>query len=149
MVSQCRLVYNFSRGALALWANPSTQTRQRTAQMHSNSYFEMPSGGFCWSVSSHGEGSDGALDAYGHAFCILALATAAMATDSLGTELKRRWTFGDLRQRDIHRSAWRANLASGCERGRTRSQNPLMHMFEALLALRQVDRSDRGVGIGV
>jgi mannose-6-phosphate isomerase len=86
---------------------------------------------------------DDTYDAYGHAFVILALATAA---SSLRDERYRdlalqTWAFMQRRFRDEHGGLIWHIARHGRVRDDVRSQNPLMHTFEALLALAPLDES--------
>lgn len=143
LVSQCRLIYNFSR-AFERTGDPAFADLARRGIDALIRHFRNPDGeGWAWSCSADGGVEDDNPDAYGHAFVILALATAATA-------------FGEDRCRDLALETWafvRRTLTDrhgglvwhvGPDRialDDVRSQNPLMHSFEALLALAPLDSS--------
>jgi mannose/cellobiose epimerase-like protein (N-acyl-D-glucosamine 2-epimerase family) len=106
--------------------------------------FRAPDGeGWVWSCRGDGSVLDDTYDAYGHAFVLLALSTAAA-------------TFSDARYRELafdtrafmqHRFSdrhggliWHIDR-DGRVKDDVRSQNPMMHTFEALLALEPLDES--------
>jgi mannose-6-phosphate isomerase len=146
LVSQCRLIYNFARGyertddeAYALAARSGI-----TALVL---YFLDPnvSGaeGYAWNWSCDREGrvTDDHWNAYGHAFVILALATAASVfeEDAYRELALDTWRFVRGHLRDDHGGLiWHVG-SDGRARDENRSQNPVMHTFEALLALAPLD----------
>ena len=137
LVSQCRLIYNFCRGFEVFGDRDDAEAAARglaALQAH----FALGGGRYRWAVTPTGAEADAALDSYGHAFCLLALATAARALGEPGWTAMawETWDAINASFRDPHGGlTWRD--------GRRRSQNPIMHTFEALLALRDVDSSGR------
>ncbi len=137
LVSQCRLIYNFSRGYEVFEEARFADAAQRGLAAL-QTYFCRGPGLYRWAVTGEGAEADAALDSYGHAFVVLALATAARV-------------FDDPALAALGRAAWRAVSATFTdEHGGLvwkiedmpegpRSQNPMMHMFEALMALHPVD----------
>src|SRR5579862_1563696 len=65
LVSQCRLIYNFSR-AYSLFSDSRFAEAALTGLQALESYFRLPSGGYRWSVSVDGEERDSSPDSYGH-----------------------------------------------------------------------------------
>jgi mannobiose 2-epimerase len=130
LVSQTRLIYNFCRGfeifGDADYAEGAAQGLQAL-----QTYFALGDGRYRWAVTSQGAPADEALDSYGHAFCVLALATAARTLGPTPWADAAWETWEAMREtfQDAHGGlTWRG--------GDRRSQNPVMHTFEALLALR-------------
>lgn len=139
LVSQCRVIYNFCRG----W-ELFQEVRYAEAASHGltalERCFRLAPGRYRWAVTPQGLEASAAPDAYGHAFVILALATAARTLNdrSLAQEALVTWdgmktVFGEAQGGLI----WRPQGPH--QEGR--SQNPLMHTFEALMALLLVDES--------
>jgi len=140
LVSQARLIYNFSRGY-----DITRETKYADAVALGiqalDRYFHRQNGGYRWSVQSDGSPLENATDAYGHAFVILALSSAAriFADRALANRAVECWQFIRENHTDIHGGMiWRKDAATGSEHS-DRSQNPLMHSFEALMALEAVD----------
>lgn len=139
LVSQCRLIYNFSRGH-EIFGEARFENAARHGLKALETYFRSGPGLYCWAVTGEGTEADATLDSYGHAFVVLALATASRA-------------FGDAALADTALETWRAMSATftdshgglvwkaGDAAGPARSQNPMMHTFEALMALGAVDPS--------
>lgn len=143
LVTQCRLIYNFAR-ASERTGDPAYADLARRGLAALERYFrDADGGGWAWSCHGDGRVLDDTHDAYGHAFVILALATAASI-------------FGEQRYRDLALATWAfMQRRFGDEHGgliwhvardgrivdEVRSQNPLMHTFEALLALAPLDDS--------
>lgn len=139
LVSQCRLIYNFCRG-YEVFGDTRFAEAARLGLSALQADFCVSPGLFRWAVDREGAEVDSTLDSYGHAFCVLALATAARVFDdtALASQARETWaavkrTFTD----DQGGLMWRLNgpTAGG------RSQNPLMHAFEALMALCCVDHT--------
>jgi mannose-6-phosphate isomerase len=132
LVSQSRLVYNFSRAyEIGLGDEYAAAARDGLAALRS--YFGLTNGQYRWSCSHNGEPRDDKRDSYGHAFVILAFATAARVfeDDSCRDDARAVWRFVDSQMRDDVGGIVRTYG----ERTDTRSQNPMMHLFEALLVL--------------
>ncbi len=143
LVSQCRLVYNFARaferGGDQGYADLARRGLDALAR-----YFRDPDGeGWVWACDGDGRVRDDTHDAYGHAFVILALATAAtVLRDGRYRDLAlQTWQFMQRRFRDDHGGLIWHRGRDGRVLDEVRSQNPLMHTFEALLALAPLDES--------
>jgi mannose-6-phosphate isomerase len=142
LVSQCRLVYNFSR-AYSLFGELEFSEAARAGLQALEDFFLLPAEGYRWSVTIDGKEIDASPDSYGHAFCILAQAAAAksLSDDQLTERAMKTWRFVSRTFPDDRGGLrWRIDGAREWEQT-SRSQNPLMHMFEALIALAVVDRS--------
>lgn len=144
LVSQCRLLYNFAtafrwsgdaryRDAVARGAGALLRCFRRPGESL-----------WIWSVSLDGSPRDRRLDLYGHAFVLFGLAHAHEAT---GDERFRAAAVETLRAvrsafRDSH-GGWIPCLdPRQRDTGSVRSQNPIMHLFEALLALAAMGERD-------
>jgi len=137
LVSQCRLIYNFSRG-YEVFGEARFADAARDGLKALETYFRSGPGLYRWAVTGEGVETDAALDSYGHAFVVLALATASQAFDdpAFAKSALKTWravsaTFTDERGGLL----WKAGDAAGP----ARSQNPMMHTFEALMALALAD----------
>ncbi len=143
LVSQCRLVYNFSR-AYERSGDPAHADLARRGADALIRHFRNPEGeGWAWSCHADGRILDDNRDAYGHAFVILALATAASAfgQDRFRDLALETWAFVRRTLSDRHGGLiWHVG-PDGLPLDEVRSQNPLMHSFEALLALAPLDDS--------
>ena len=132
LVSQSRLTYNFSR-AYELGLGEHYGEAARAGLVALRRYFSLTDGQWRWSCSQDGSPLEDERDSYGHAFVILALATAARVLDDDASrdDARATWDFVDSRMRDDCGGIVRA---LGYE-GDIHSQNPMMHLFEALLVL--------------
>jgi len=137
LVSQCRLIYNFSRGYEVFGEGSFAAAAHRGIEAL-QTYFRLGPGLYRWAVTGAGEEASAALDSYGHAFVILALATAARAFGNtvLTYQALETWQATSRTFTDGYGGlVWEAGDTAGA----ARSQNPMMHMFEALMALHSVD----------
>ncbi|WP_457424761.1 AGE family epimerase/isomerase [Roseateles sp. P5_E7] len=149
LTGQARLVYAFAAGFEATQDARYLDAARRGADFLLERFADPLHGGFFHTVAPDGSPRAGIKRAYGHAFVLLALAQLYRAGQ-------------DTRHRDAALKAWgaiqagffdaRGGLVNECGRdfkpmagGRT--QNPVMHMFEALLALHEAT-DDKGVQAG-
>ncbi|MEO6280689.1 AGE family epimerase/isomerase [Roseateles sp.] len=149
LTGQARLVYAFAAGHELTQDARYLDAARRGADFLLAHFSDPLHGGFFHTVAPDGSPRATIKRAYGHAFVLLALA-----------QLYR--TGQDARHRDAALKAWRAvqagffdargGLVNECGRdfkpipaGRT--QNPVMHMFEALLALHEAT-GDKSVQAG-
>ncbi|WP_457320053.1 AGE family epimerase/isomerase [Roseateles sp. P5_E11] len=138
LIGQARLVYAFAAGHEFIPDAGYLKVARRGADYLLQRFRDPVHGGFFHTVGADGIPRASIKRAYGHAFALLALA-----------EIYR--IGGDVRYRDAALQAWReielnffepaGGLYNECERDfkpipGARTQNPVMHMFEALLALR-------------
>lgn len=139
LTGQARLVYAFTAGHEFFQDAGYLNVARRGANFMLQRFRDEIGGGFFHTVGADGNPRASTKRAYDHAFVLLALA-----------ELYR--VSGDVRYRDAAQQAWRdidmgftdpaGGLYAECDRdfkpiAGARSQNPVMHMFEALLALRE------------
>jgi len=139
LTGQARLVYAFAAAHEFIPDAGYLKVARRGADYLLQRFRDPVLGGFIHTVGPDGQPKAGIKRAYGHAFALLAL-----------SEVYR--IGGDVRYRDAALQTWReielnftdpaGGLYNECGRdfkpmagGRT--QNPVMHMFEALLALRE------------
>lgn len=145
LVSQCRLIYNFARAFQRSGDRAFAELTRRGVEALLQSFRPANGEGWVWACTADGIHADDTYDAYGHAFVILALATAAEALeDPQLTDLAMStWAFMQRRFRDRHGGLiWHVS-PRGEVLDELRSQNPMMHTFEALLALAPMDGSGR------
>jgi mannose/cellobiose epimerase-like protein (N-acyl-D-glucosamine 2-epimerase family) len=143
LVSQCRLIYNFAR-AFERSGDPAYQAlARRGVDALIGSFKDTDNAGWAWACRVDGVVADDTYDAYGHAFVILALATAAAVFDDARCRdlALQTWDFMRRRLRDRHGGLIWHVRRDGAVPDDVRSQNPLMHSFEALLALAPLDDS--------
>jgi mannose-6-phosphate isomerase len=139
LTGQARLVYAFAAGHEFIPDAGYLKVARRGADYLLERFRDSMHGGFFHSVAPDGQPKGTIKRAYDHAFALLALA-----------EIYR--IGGDVRHRDAALQAWReiefnfidpaGGLYNECERdfkpmAGSRTQNPVMHMFEAMLALRE------------
>lgn len=149
LVSQCRLIYNFARGHQRNGDPRYADLTHRGIDALIR-YFRDPAegsaageAGWAWSCDAAGAVADDTHDAYGHAFVILALATAAAVDhrDDYRDLALQTWAFMQRRFLDQHGGlVWHIGR-DGAIQDSVRSQNPMMHTFEALLELAPQDPS--------
>ena len=136
LVSQSRLLYVFARGAAHGGGRRFVRAVESGAEALL-SQFATPAGGWASSVAPDGAQIDTTFSAYGNAFSVFGLAHAYHATgDTRYREaalVTREWMRTHMRDRD---GGLIPHLdAELRDTGQIRSQNPVMHWFEALLAL--------------
>ncbi|MFG6485694.1 AGE family epimerase/isomerase [Roseateles sp. BYS78W] len=149
LTGQARLVYAFAAGHEITGDARCLDAARRGADYLLDRFVDPVHGGFFHTVAPDGSPRATIKRAYGHAFVLLAL-----------TQLYR--TGRDARHRDAALKAWNAirtgffeaggGLVNECNRdfkpmGGMHTQNPVMHMFEALLALSEAT-GDKGVQAG-
>jgi len=137
LVAQARLIHNFCVG----W-RLTGDARYRDLAAHGvaalRRFFRDPRhGGWFCACTLDGDVADERKDCYHHAFTVFALAHAALALDDARArdEAWQTWELMRRRFADEHGGfRWHADRAFECTETE-RSQNPMMHSFEALLAL--------------
>ncbi len=149
LTAQARLVYAFAVGHEITRDARYLTVAQHGADFLIKHFVDPLHGGFFHTVAPDGSPRAGIKRAYGHAFGLLALAQVFRVSR-------------DVRHRDAALKAWdairtgffdaRGGLINECGRDfkpmpGARTQNPVMHMFEALLALGEAT-GDAGVLAG-
>ncbi len=137
LVTQSRSIHNFARGH-ALTGDARYLSALQLATDALVHYFRDPAhGGWSWSCTPEGDVADASKNAYGHAFVVFALAHAASQLDEPAYLTRAEETLELTLQRfgDRHGGIIWWMSREFHDLGRPRSQNPLMHLFEASLAL--------------
>lgn len=137
LVSQCRLLYVMARGYEATRDKAYLETLAKGADFLLAHFRDAEYGGWYWSVSPEGKALDTSKDSYGHAFVIFGLSHAARVT---GEERFRKaalqtWAEMKAHLRDAAGFIKPRTTRDWSQVRGTNSQNPMMHLFEALLAL--------------
>lgn len=143
LVSQCRLIYNFVRAYERTGDDAYAELARRGIDALVRFFGTPERSGWFWAVDADGEVTDERYDAYGHAFVLLALSIAAtVLNDGRSAELANQtWAFAKERFRHEHGGLiWKIGH-DGAILEAVRSQNPMMHAFEALLAFAPIDSS--------
>ncbi len=133
---QARQIYVYAHAAALGWypqGLPLAQTALETLLARARSPGGRP--GYAYSVSPDGGVADPVRDSYTHAFVILALAWLHRAS---GDGQLRGLIDEVLAFVDEHLTAPDGTLYEGAPRRLPRRQNPHMHLYEAMLALREV-----------
>lgn len=146
LVSQCRLIYNFARAFERSRDNAYAEAARSgvgalVTHFRDTAVDDADGTGWHWACDFNGQVRDDTWDAYGQAFVVLALATAArvLQDDHYCDLALRTWRFMQRRFGDRHGGLiWHVGR-DGRPRDERRSQNPVMHTFEALLALAPLD----------
>jgi mannose/cellobiose epimerase-like protein (N-acyl-D-glucosamine 2-epimerase family) len=147
LVSQSRLIYNFSRGYETFQKHSYAASVEQGIEALQRCFLS-PTGHYYWAVALDGSAVDTAADCYGHAFCLLALSTAAavFARSDWAALASAVWksTLKEFAEPNGG-FQWRREGGAGRQAAQ-RSQNPLMHLFEALMAFCAVDSSGDALG---
>lgn len=145
LVSQCRLVYNFARAFEHTRDQGYADLTRRGLTALFDYFGTSDAGGFVWACHPDGTVADDTHDAYGHAFVVLALATAATRLDEprYRDAALQTWACMQRRFGDEHGGLIWHIARDGRILDEVRSQNPLMHTFEALLTLAPLDQSGK------
>lgn len=136
LVSQSRLVYNFAEGYRLTGEEAYRAAAASGARFLVRAFQDPLEGGWVWACTPEGEVLDDRKDTYGHAFVLFGLAHALQVTGSaeLREALHATWQVLDTRLRDADGGFVRATNRGFDQPAPGRSANPLMHLFEALLA---------------
>ncbi|MFQ6048764.1 MAG: AGE family epimerase/isomerase, partial [Phycisphaerae bacterium] len=137
LVSQSRLLYNFAQGYALTGEQAYLEAVRRGGGFLIEHFRDRKYGGWFWACSSDGRVVDTTKDSYGQAFAIFGLAHAWRATGDERFKTAALQTWQILRQRftDGHGGLIRTMTRQFEDRDCWRSQNPVMHLFEALLGL--------------
>lgn len=142
LVSQCRLIHNFAVGWELSGDVAYREVVERGTDFLVRSFRDERHGGWYWAVEPDGTPRERRKDTYGHAFTIfgLAHAYAALGDSALRELALETVAFLDERLRDAEGGYVQGASEDlrECLPPDVRSQNPLMHLYEALLALERV-----------
>ncbi len=142
LVTQCRLIHNFCSGYELTGDERYLAAAVSGAGALQRHFLDAARGGWFFACDGKGRLTDAGKDMYGHAFVILALAHLS--------RLVRDPTWRDLAvstcetvEREFIDSCgglyWHLSRDFRQEKREPRSQNPVMHLFEALLELGRVE----------
>lgn len=143
LVSQSRLIFVMAAGYDHTRDRAYLEAVRKGAEFLLAHFRDTEHGGWFWSVSPEGEVLDTAKDSYGHAFVIFGVAHAARVTGDARFREAALGTWSEMKARLRDSAGFikpRTTLDFGEVRG-VNSQNPMMHLFEALLALHDVTGS--------
>ena len=141
LVSQSRLIFNFSQAWFVTGEERYREAVEKGADALLDTFKDREFGGLFWSCDGEGNILEDRKDCYGHAFVIFALSHAARAAkeDRYVDEALSVWEETKKGFRDgTGGYVWDLNRKFE-ETGGRRSQNPMMHLFEALLELTQIE----------
>jgi mannose/cellobiose epimerase-like protein (N-acyl-D-glucosamine 2-epimerase family) len=143
LVSQNRLLYNFSVGYRLTGQAEYLEAVNYGADALLRYFRDSEHDGWFWSCSLNGETLDFNKDLYGHAFVILGLAHAAEVTgrEDLKQAAFDTWKIVRSRFRDARGGFVGKLTRTFAPAPHTPSQNPIMHLFEALSMLDTLDDS--------
>jgi len=139
LVSQSRLLYNFARGYAHTGDPAYRQAVQAGAEFMLQHFRDSEFGGWFYAVDAGGSIRDAKKDSYGHAFVIFGMAHAHAATGDARFLQAALDTWEMFRQHffDAEGGVYLTMTRDFRDTSEYKSQNPLMHLFEALLALTQ------------
>ncbi len=138
-VSHSRLHYNFSVGYALTAAVRYREAVEGGVEALRRSFRDERHGGWFWSCAMDGSVVDEGKDTYGHAFVVFGLSHAARCLGSCECRDDAAATWETIRDRlsDSH-GGFVPRTSRDFSEGHdvpVKSQNPIMHLFEALLAL--------------
>lgn len=137
LVSQSRLLYVFSIGFLKTGNRNYKLAVLNGADFLINHFYDKTNGGFYWSCAKNGEVLEDFKDSYGHAFLILGFVHTYKVTGVkkyLKIAIDVFYVIEDKFQDDYGGLVWK-KTNDWLDNDKQRRQNPLMHYFEAILAL--------------
>ncbi len=143
LVSQSRLLYVFAAGYELTGEQRYLQAVRRGADFLLEHFRDAEHEGWFWSVGPDGQVQGTHKDSYGHAFVIFGLSHAARVSGEprYARAALETWEVMKRHFRDEIGGFYRTAGADWSRR-RGHSQNPMMHLFEALLALHDATDSD-------
>ncbi len=141
LVSQSRLLYNFAQGWRLTGEEAYRAAVAAGARFLLDHLRDPAHGGWVWSCTPEGQVLDARKDTYGHAFALFGLAHAFAATGrpEFLDAARHTWEILDGRLRDTHGGFVQRAGPDFTQPAEERSVNPLMHLFEALLAAGDLD----------
>jgi len=146
LVSQARLIYNFSAGYRLFGRDEYLRAADLGLAFLLERMVDGHNGGWYWRCNRDGTLLESIKHTYGHAFVIFGLAECARATGRADLVTLAWQTYDILRHRAVGPNGWFWSImtADWQPAERRRGQNPHMHMLEALLSL-YVAGTDRRV----
>ncbi len=147
LVSQARLIYNFAVGWDVTDDPAYLDAVERASLFFIRHFMDRAQGGCHWAVGLNGAVLDDRKDAYGHAFALFGLAHAARVLRDdrmLAAAQQVREVVAD-HLTDAQGGLIPSATADWEPLADTRSQNPVMHWFEAQLALAEATMGRQGI----
>jgi mannose-6-phosphate isomerase len=140
-VAQTRLLYNFAKGYDLTGDDRYLRAVESGARFLVDKFRDPEHGGWFHAVGPGGVVLDDHKDAYDLAFFVFGLAHAARVTGDAAFRgaMLEAWTLLDTRFRDQHGGFMRRLTRDFRPDEQRRTQNPTMHLFEALLAASEVE----------
>ncbi len=137
LVSQSRLIYVFSAGYLVTGKEQYKNAVEKGTEFLLNHFRDPDYKEFFWKADNQGIPLEHIKEAYGHAFIILALAFAyrVLQAPSLLTEACAVLELFQTQFRDSSGGVIRKMSLDWQDQDDCRTQNPMMHLFEAMLEL--------------
>lgn len=141
LVSQSRLLYTFSKGYELTGEEKYLEAVERGARFLLDHFRDPLYGGWLWSCNSQGQITDTQKNSYGHAFAIFGLSHAYQITgdDALKEAALDIWRILKSKFRDDYGGFAFTMARDFRSLDAFKSQNPIMHLCEALLALSDVE----------
>ncbi|MBD3174516.1 MAG: hypothetical protein GF320_05025, partial [Armatimonadia bacterium] len=139
-VSQGRLVYNFATGYRMTGDDAYLEACRRGADFLASELRDPMHGGWYFACDIEGRIVDSRKDSYGHAFVVFGLSHAHHVTGDprYASAAEEAWSMTSRRLGDGSGAVAPSACRDFTAPARARSQNPVMHLFEALLALATV-----------
>jgi mannobiose 2-epimerase len=136
VVTQCRLLYNFSEGYALTGDSVYRNAVVDGAQFLLDHFRDRQYGGWYWACNLDGSVRDKRKECYGHAFALFGLAHAYRCTGNraLQDAMLQTWDVLVRRFRDAYGGFHDRMTEDFRVSGTTKTQNPVMHIFEGLLA---------------
>ena len=147
LILQSRNIYAFASGYEASGDPRYLDATRRGADFLLRYFHDPVYGGWYQSVAADGQVVGDAKESYGHAFAILGLAHAYRAThdERYREAALETWRVMRAKLRD-RLGGFRRSAPRNFDPGETvRTQNPVMHLFEALLALYEATGSEEAM----
>lgn len=146
LVSQGRLLYDFAQGWALTGEEPYREAVERGSRFFLEHFRDRKHGGWYWSVDLTGAALDRRKNTYGLAFAIFGLSHAARCLgdgECLTAALEtRRFLVERLGDTEGGYYQGASEDLSEYDEPDRRNQNPLMHLYEALLALERAGGGD-------
>ncbi len=146
LVPTARLIYNFCQGHLLEGPEWCAEAARSGLDFLLKHFWDDEYGGWYWQVDRKGKPREDHKATYGHAFAILALSEFNRAfADAQALQMAKK-TFDVLEEHvyDGEHGGYRSSLRRDWTKPEDmRSQNPQMHLVEALLALYEVSRDEK------
>jgi mannose-6-phosphate isomerase len=137
LVSQGRLLYNFAQGWELTGEQRYLDAVRSGASFLLEKFRDTQQGGWFWSVDVAGQAADETKESYGHAFLVFGLTHAARASGEavFADGAREGWDLYRQKFADGRGGFWRKMTRDFRPRDERKTQNPTMHLFEALLDL--------------